>query len=148
MEKSDILKRIQEEGQEAFKALLNDYSEEELLRYEEFLEPWQIATLKEQMRKALLACEMKAGDDDRCNACDSFITGKDSPFCCECGSKNDNFDPALFPNMEMRVAEECAKGHPSPLMDLQVGDVGPSDFYCYLCGVQLLKQGTVPYAPE
>lgn len=141
------IERIREEGRKALESLLEDYSGEELLNPEQTLDQWQVAELRESCRKALLAWEMSVSDDNRCSECNSLITSKDSPFCCECGAKNANFDPELFPNMAARIGEECAQGHPSSQL-VEEEELAPIDFYCYLCGSKLESASTtVPDPP-
>lgn len=141
----DPIERIREEGRKAFGSLLEDYSEEELLHPDDLLDKWQVPELREKVRKGLLALECVIPEDSRCSECGSLTTEKDCPFCMECGKPNRNFDSTLVPNIQKEAEEECGEGHPSPLMGLEPGEAAPMDFYCRLCGVQLLWKGTVPY---
>lgn len=141
----DAVERIKEEGRKALESLIEDYSEEELLHPEELLDKWQVPEFKEKVRKGFLALECIIPEDSRCSECGSLTTEKDCPFCMECGKPNRNFDTTLAADIQRQVEAECAEGHPSPLMGLEPGEAAPMDFYCRLCGVQLLKEGIVAY---
>jgi hypothetical protein len=65
----------------------------------------------------------------------------------DCGKANRNFDLSLVPGIERQREEECAQGHPSPLLleEDQKDQLPPIDYFCRLCGKQLLfKESATP----